>query len=192
MTNILNQSTRLPRLTKTKGFILASQIAGAMALSLIMPVQTVQADNSGGRFSAKIDSSNTAHFCGPTLLCIDAVGTASIPYLGNSIAVYQGTLDFSTIDPTTGCGPNPGTFTITAANGDRLVLTLEGIHCQSTPEAPLGLTSGRYTVTGGTGRFKGATGGGVFTDMQTSSNPDFSGTDTSEFEGVLKLKERSN
>jgi len=192
MTNILNQSTRLPRLTKTKGFILASQIAGAMALSLIMPVQTVQADNSGGRFSAKIDSSNTAHFCGPTLLCIDAVGTASIPYLGNSIAVYQGTLDFSTIDPTTGCGPNPGTFTITAANGDTLVLTLEGIHCQSTPEAPLGLTSGRYTVTGGTGRFKGATGGGVFTDMQTSSNPDFSGTDTSEFEGVLKLKERSN
>src|SRR5207244_4138960 len=192
MTNILNQSTRLPRLTKTKGFILASQIAGAMALSLIMPVQTVQADNSGGRFSAKIDSSNTAHFCGPTLLCIDAVGTASIPYLGNSIAVYQGTLDFSTIDPTTGCGPNPGTFTITAANGDTLVLTLEGIHCQSTPEAPLGLTSGRYTVTGGTGRFEGATGGGVFEDKQTSSNPDFSGTDTSEFEGVLQLKESSN
>ena len=192
MTNMLNQSNGRPRLTKTKGFILASLIAGAMALSLIMPVQTVQADNSGGRFSAKIDSSNTAHFCGPTLLCIDAVGTASIPYLGKSIAVYQGTLDFSTIDPSTGCGPNPGTFTITAANGDTLVLTLDGMHCQSTPEAPLGLTSGRYTVTGGTGRFEGATGGGVFRDTQTSSNPDFSGTDTSEFVGVLKLKEGSN
>jgi len=192
MINMFSKSTRLPRLTKPKGFSLASLIAGAMALSLLVPVQTVQADNSGERFSAKIDSSNTAHFCGPTLLCIDAVGTASIPYLGKSIAVYQGTLDFSTIDPTTGCGPNPGTFTITAANGDTLLLTLEGIHCQSTPEAPLGLTSGRYTVTGGTGRFEGATGGGLFKDTQTSSNPDFSGTDTSEFEGLLKLKEGSN
>ena len=188
----LNQSTRPPRLTKTKGFILVSLIAGATALPFLTPLQTAHAGNSREKFSAKIDSSNTAHFCGPTLLCIDAVGTASIPFLGKSIAVYQGTLDFSTIDPNTGCGPNPGTFTITAANGDTLVLTLDGMHCQSTPEAPLGLTSGRYTVTGGTGRFEGATGGGVFKDTQTSSNPDFSGTDTSELEGVLKLKDGSN
>jgi len=54
------------------------------------------------------------------------------------------------------------------------------------------LTLGRYAVTGGTGRFEGATGGGLFNDTQTSSNPDFSGTDTSEFEGVLKLKESAN
>src|SRR5947207_1866492 len=158
MTNMLNQSTGLPRLTKTKGFILASLIAGATALPFLTPLQTAHAGNPGEKFSAKIDSINTAHFCGPTLLCIDAVGTASIPYLGKSIAVYQGMLDFSTIDPNTGCGPNPGTFTITAGNGDTLVLALDGTHCQSTPEAPLGLTSGHYTVTGGTGRFEGATG----------------------------------
>src|SRR5437867_184799 len=110
MTNALNQSTRLPHLTRTKGFVLASLIVGAIAQPLIVPVQTVHADSSGERFSATIDSSNTAYFCGPGLLCIDAIGTASIPYLGKSIAVYQGTLDFSTIDPNTGCGPNPGTF----------------------------------------------------------------------------------
>ena len=169
-------------MTKIKRFVLASLIAGVMALPFLTPLQTAHADNLGGRFSAKIDSSNTAHFCGPTLLCIDAVGTASIPYLGKSTCVYHGTLDFTTIDPNTGCGFNPGTFTITGANGDTLVFALGGEHCPW----------GEYTVTGGTGRFEGATGVGMYRDTQTSSNPDFSGTDTSEFEGVLKLKEGSN
>ena len=45
MTNIFNQSTRLPRLTKTKGFVLASLIAGAMALPFLMPAQKARADN---------------------------------------------------------------------------------------------------------------------------------------------------
>jgi len=182
MTNMLTQTTGLPRLTKTKGLVLASLIAGAMALPLLTPVQTAHADNLGSRFSAKINSINTAHFCGPTLLCIDAVGTASIAYLGKSTCVYHGTLDFTTIDPSTGCGFNPGTFTITGANGDTLVFALGGEHCPW----------GEYTVTGGTGRFEGATGGGMYQDTQTSSNPDFSGTDTSVFEGVLKLKEGSH
>ena len=42
---MLNQSTRLPRLTKTKGFILASLIVGALALPFLIPVQKAQADN---------------------------------------------------------------------------------------------------------------------------------------------------
>src|SRR5947207_5742528 len=98
MTNTLNQSTRLPRLTRTKGCVLASLIAGAIALPFLTPLQIAHADNPGGTFSAKIDSINTAYFCGATLLCIDAVGTASIPYLGKSTCVYHGTLDFTTID----------------------------------------------------------------------------------------------
>lgn len=46
MTNMLNQSTGLPRLTKTKGLILASLMAGAMALPFFMPAQKAQADNN--------------------------------------------------------------------------------------------------------------------------------------------------
>ena len=42
---MLKQSTRLQRLTITKGFILASLIAGAMALPFLVPVQKAQADN---------------------------------------------------------------------------------------------------------------------------------------------------
>ena len=126
-----------------------------------------------------MESVNTAHFCGPGILCIDAIGTANIPHLGKSTGVYAGTLDFSTIDPNTGCGFNPGTFTITAANGDTLVFALSADHCPW----------GTFTVTGGTGRFEGATGGGIYRDTQTSSNPDLSGTDTSQFVGVLKFRE---
>jgi hypothetical protein len=45
MIKMFNQSTRLPHLTKTKGFILASLVAGAMALPLFIPAQKAHADN---------------------------------------------------------------------------------------------------------------------------------------------------
>jgi hypothetical protein len=187
MINMLNQSTGPVRLAKTKAAILASLLLGAMAIPLLTPVQTAHADDDrrghsesrGHPFSVKVDSINTAHFCGPGILCIDAVGTANVPYLGKSTVVYHGTLDFSMIDPITGCGGNPGTLTITAANGDTLVFALSADHCPW----------GRFTVTGGTGRFEGATGGGKYMDTQTSTNPDLSGTDTSQFVGVLKFGE---
>jgi len=45
MINLLNQSTESPRLKKAKGFILASLIAGAMALPFVLPVQKARAQN---------------------------------------------------------------------------------------------------------------------------------------------------
>ena len=45
MPNMLNQSTGQPRRTNTKGFILASLIAGAAALPFLMPGQIALADN---------------------------------------------------------------------------------------------------------------------------------------------------
>lgn len=45
MTNMFNQSTRLPRLTKTKSFILASLIAGALALPFLMSAPRAHAQN---------------------------------------------------------------------------------------------------------------------------------------------------
>jgi len=191
MIKMLNQSTRLPRLTNTKGFILASLIAGATALPFLIPVQKAQAVSKAGshKFQFTIYSTNTAHFCGPTLLCIDAVGMDKIGLssLGHFTAVYRGTLDFSTIDPNTGCGPNPGTLGLrsTDRNGDWLTFVLSGEHCASAPGAPLGVTSGTFTFFGSLGRFEGVHGSGTFQDTQTSSNPDFSGTDTAYFQGVF-------
>ena len=190
MINMLNQSTRLPRLTNTNGFILASLIAGATALPFLMPVAKAQAVSKADshKFEFKIYSTNTAHFCGPTLLCIDAVGLNKISLghgLGNFTAVYRGTLDFSTIDPNTGCGPNPGTLFLvsTDRSGAYLEFALSGEHCASAPGAPLGVTSGTFTFFGGLGRFEGVHGSGTFQDTQTSSNPDFSGTGTAYFQG---------
>src|SRR5437879_1998216 len=45
MTQMFNQSTKSPRLTKTKGFILASLIAGAVVVPFIIPTQKAQAEN---------------------------------------------------------------------------------------------------------------------------------------------------
>jgi hypothetical protein len=42
---MLNQSTSLPRLTKTKGFILAALIAGALATPFLISVQRAQGQN---------------------------------------------------------------------------------------------------------------------------------------------------
>jgi len=48
MTNMLNQSTKLAWLTKTKGFVLAALIAGAMALPFVIPAQRAQAEDEQG------------------------------------------------------------------------------------------------------------------------------------------------
>src|SRR5580765_1798464 len=45
MTNMLNQSTRLPHLTKAKSYILASLIAGALALPFLMSAPLAHAQN---------------------------------------------------------------------------------------------------------------------------------------------------
>lgn len=65
------------------------------------------------------------------------------------------------------------TQTITAANGDRVFLTITDHPC---PAGGPGLFSGSdpYTITGGTGRFAGASGGGTFVGNGNFNNNTFS------------------
>ena len=59
-------------------------------------------------------------------------------------------------------GSGSATYTLTAANGDTLILALV-VQPGGNINVPGGVIfSGDYTVTGGTGRFSGATGGGIF------------------------------
>ena len=59
-------------------------------------------------------------------------------------------------------GSGTATYTLTAANGDTLVLALV-VPVGGTINVEGGVIfSGSYTITGGTGRFNGATGSGVF------------------------------
>ena len=59
-------------------------------------------------------------------------------------------------------GSGSATYTLTAKNGDTLVLALV-VQPGGTINVEGGvLFSGSYTITGGTGRFSGATGSGIF------------------------------
>src|SRR5262245_47101193 len=83
---------------------------------------------------------------------------------GRSTQLGQG-IDHATVvvtgfDPNTGCIPNTQTHTLTAANGDTLTITNSDLACP-TGEAGQFHGTGDWEVTGGTGRFSGATGGGT-------------------------------
>jgi hypothetical protein len=59
-------------------------------------------------------------------------------------------------------GSGSATYTLTAKDGDTLVLALVVQPGGTIPVDGGVLFSGTYTVTGGTGRFGGATGSGIF------------------------------
>jgi hypothetical protein len=71
-----------------------------------------------------------------------------------------------TVDLITGAGT--ATYTLTAANGDTVVLGIEF----ATVFMPTGVIfDGTYTVTGGTGRFAGATGSGSASGAAVFTGP---------------------
>jgi hypothetical protein len=61
--------------------------------------------------------------------------------------------------------PFAGTETVTVSNGDNLVSTIAGAEEAPLPLAPPFGLSGSQTITGGTGRFSGATGSLTFTGL---------------------------
>jgi len=84
-------------------------------------------------------------------------GTGRSTHLGRS--TDEATVVITAPPDANGCIPNVQTHTLTAANGDTLTLTNFDLAC---PEGPgLFHGTGEWQVTGGTGRFSGATGGGT-------------------------------
>jgi hypothetical protein len=88
----------------------------------------------------------------------DLSGSGNGTHLGNS--QLQGA--FEVVSPATTCeGFNTRHLdTLTAANGDQLFVEIHDLTCAVAPG--LYHCVGTYTVTGGTGRFEGATGEGDF------------------------------
>ena len=78
-----------------------------------------------------------------------------------------------------------GTAELTAANGDKLTTNLAGV---ATPQDTPGVffIVETFTVTGGTGRFAGATGEFVVERWSFPTGP-ASGTTSGSFEGTLWL-----
>ena len=113
---------------------------------------------AGHQVPFRASYSGTAAFTSATTALFTGTGIAS--HLGRSTNVNHITVT----GPATSCSggfANINVETLTAANGDTHVLT--GDHDEACPTGPNAVHgTGDWTVTGGTGRFAGATGQGTF------------------------------
>jgi hypothetical protein len=141
MINMLAQSTESPRLKKAKSFMLASLIAGAMALPAMADDEVQFKGKEVGAFI-----SDVLPFAFP--FAYDGV-TA----VGEATHIGHYTLNGSVVANVI-FGTATGPFTMTAANGDILFLDAAGYVLPTDPTKVVW----NFTVTGGTGRFEGATG----------------------------------
>lgn len=126
-----------------------SVLAAAAALAL---TGVVNADG-GHPVPFKGSFTGTMAFTSQTTVAFS--GTAQATHFGRSSTAGLATVLGATAE---GCIANSHTETITAANGDQLMFRAIDVACPIGPTTMHG--TGHWVVTGGTGRFAGATGGG--------------------------------
>jgi hypothetical protein len=89
-------------------------------------------------------------------------GTANVAHLGRSTSLSTGSLTGGTL----GCTSSSYTSTLTAANGDTVTSESESTSCPVEGTNEFTIVSSD-TITGGTGRFAGATGSATTTGIAT-------------------------
>ena len=138
-------------------------LAAAIALGLLALSPAMAAD---GQVPFEARLAGTAEFTTPTTVEFHAAGHATHVgrFGGSGLALLE--------SPTASCPggtlgiPNVHTETLTAANGDELVVRMVNIGCPTGPFTFHG--TGHWTVLGGTGRFQNVTGQGT-----SDGNADF-------------------
>ena len=104
-------------------------------------------------FNGSIQTAEILDFTGfPTAVTSSAVGTGNAAHLGRFTVTWVVTIDF-----TLPGGAAIGSGIYTAANGDSIFVDLVG-HGSSTEDPDVIFIVDVQTITGGTGRFAGATG----------------------------------
>jgi hypothetical protein len=96
----------------------------------------------------------------PILSWKDSIPTGDAPLLGQFTYVDHTIVHLGVDGKPVSCTDGIGAFT--AANGDGIFLSFSGL-IHPSPKPGLLLSEGIYTVTGGQGRFAGASGSGVVT-----------------------------
>lgn len=106
------------------------------------------------------------------LLALHASATGSGTFTHLGLSVGTATYDVSWQTPgISQSGTIVGDMTLTAANSDELYLDVSCTYTASSTTYPTTLNvTGSYTITGGTGRFEGATGTGTITGTQLLSS----------------------
>ena len=117
-------------------------------------------------FKGTLNAVETSHLVFP-IASVDREGTGTATHLGK----YA---EHVTLQVNVLTGSSTGASTFTAANGDTLTASITG---QSTPTSPGVLSIVEvYTITGGTGRFAGATGTITLESTLNLATEDSSGT----------------
>jgi hypothetical protein len=141
--------------------------------------QTQAVSGTNLPFHGSFSRDSHAQFEPPITLVISATLTGTATHLGRFTATSEDHVDTTN-------NTAVGTFILTAANGDRLFTTTEGVEDSFTPPNISTVTLAA-TITGGTGRFERATG--TFT-VRLVDNIDFetsSGHGSGSFEGRINL-----
>lgn len=106
-------------------------------------------------------------------ICVSAGGTGPLSSLGTISLTRKAILEPGGADS---CGPSTMDGTVTMGGGDTLSFTATGTFCRGTATARY-----TYTITGGTGAYRGAGGKGSI----TIPRPPTSSTDTLTWDGTL-------
>jgi hypothetical protein len=134
-------------------------LATLLALGVLgLGAGAASADNSQTPFTASYSGSAT--WTSATTIAL--AGTGNATQMGR--ITNQGTVYLTNFNSACPDGPDGvasiNIETLTAANDDTLMIRSEDVACPTAPGLYQG--TGHWTVTGGTGRFSGATGGGPF------------------------------
>jgi hypothetical protein len=99
--------------------------------------------------------------CGPGCIAFEIGGNGQATHMGRTEIAGPSHVQLDATDPT--LGTQTGTSTLTAANGDAIVIAFAGtVHFLAPP--PTGAVSfeGTWELIDGTGRFEGANGSGTY------------------------------
>ena len=130
-------------------------------------------------FHATVSETFTAAPCGGTFRCITAVGHGQATHLGE---ITENATVVVNTDPgkvQNGCSPETRDTRFTAANGDTITMHGTGWTCAATSDA-----HDNYGITGGTGRFQGASGSGNEYNVHTFTGPGV-GVATVTYDGTI-------
>ena len=131
--------------------------AGMLVMSALLP--GTAAARSLVPFAATFSEDGPAFPCPFPTLCITIHGTGQAMHFGATAESSSATLNLISLQAT-GCSAEDRTAVLTAANGDQIDVTFSGgVTCMTSPTS--GSSHYAYAITGGTGRYTGATGSGT-------------------------------
>jgi hypothetical protein len=143
---------------------------GSGSLSLESPASGAASQGTSVPFKGNFEGTQRITPLQPPLAFVDGSATGNATHLGRFTVEFPHTANFAT-------RTGEGTFTFTAANGDTLTADFTG---QAQP-GPIVSIEEHATITGGTGRFAGATGSFI---VQRQFDP-ATGTTMGSFEGTI-------